>query len=131
MPVLRIAFAAVLLLAGTAASAQTETDAQCLILSNIFAKQAKEAPQQKAAEAAVYFYMGRVRTGITAAQMKALLETASKPITDANAGPKMNDCLKTLQATGQLLQSIAPPPETAPATAPKPAQPNQPKPQGR
>ena len=131
MKVLTPILATALLLAGTAASAQSMTDAQCLILGNVFASQAKEPEQQKAAQASVMFYMGRIKPGTTAAQMKALLESASKPITDANAGPKMNDCLKALQTTGQLLQSIAPPPPAASTPAPRPAQPNQPKPQGR
>ena len=112
--------AATLLVAGTAASAQSATDAQCLILSNIFAKQAKDAQAQKAAEAAVYFYMGRVRDGITAAQIKTLFETAAKGISEANAGQKMSDCVKALQAKGDLLQSISPPPATPVSPRPQP-----------
>ena len=63
MNFIRIALAGTLLLAGTAATAQTVNDAQCIILSNVFAKESKEPQQQKAAEAAVYFYLGRVRDG--------------------------------------------------------------------
>ena len=128
MKILTPILATALLLAGTAASAQTATDAQCLILANVFAKQGKDAQSQKAAEAAVFFYLGRVRPGISAAQLKTLMEDAAKPITNDNAGPKMSECVKTLQATGQLLQSISPAPAAAP-TAP-PAKP-QPQPQGR
>jgi hypothetical protein len=121
--------AATLLVAGTAASAQSAPDAQCLILSTVFAKQAKDAQSQQAAQVSVYFYMGRVRDGITAAQLKALFDTAAKGITDANAGQKMSDCLKAVQAKGDLLQSLSPPP---PAAAAQPAQPKpQPQPQGR
>lgn len=121
--------AATLLVAGTAASAQSAPDAQCLILSNVLAKQAKDAQSQQAAQVAVYFYMGRVRDGITAAQLKTLFDTAAKGITEANAGQKMGDCLKAVQAKGDLLQSISSPP---PAAAAQPAQPKpQSQPQGR
>jgi hypothetical protein len=128
MKILTPILATTLLLAGGAASAQSATDAQCLILSNIFAKQAKDQQSQQAAQAAVFFYMGRVRPGISTAQLKTLMEEAGKPITDANAGPKMTECVKTLQATGQLLQSISPPAAAAPTT--QPAKP-QTQPQGR
>ena len=39
MNFIRIALAGTLLLAGTAATAQTVNDAQCIILSNVFAKE--------------------------------------------------------------------------------------------
>ena len=124
--------AATLLVTGSAASAQSATDAQCLILGNVFAKQAKDAQSQKAAEVAVYFYMGRVRDGVTAAQLKTLFETSAKTITEANAGQKMTDCIKAVQAKGDLLTSISPAPPAAAAAAPKPAQPKPPgQPQGR
>ena len=125
----RIALAGTLLLMGTAASAQSVNDAQCIILSNLFAKESKEAQQQKAAEAAVYFYLGRVRDGTTAAQLKGLFDQASKPLTQATIGPKMNDCVNAIQTKVQLLQSLAP---AQPAAGAKPATTTPPKkPEGR
>ena len=134
MKILAPMLAGALLLTGTAANAQSVTDAQCIILSNVFAQQGKEPQQQKAAEAAVYFYLGRVRDGTTAAQLKALLDQASKPLSDANIGPKMNDCMKALQGKVDLLQSLAPKTAQQPATTqPRAAQPQpqQKKPEGR
>jgi len=129
MNFIRIALAGTLLLAGPAATAQTVNDAQCIILSNVFAKESKEPQQQKAAEAAVYFYLGRVRDGTTSAQLKALFDQASKPLTDATIGPKMNDCVKSIQTKVNLLQSLAPaqPAGAKPATTTPP----QKKPDGR
>ena len=40
--------------------AQSANDLQCLLVSNAFAKNATDANQQKAAEASLYFYLGRV-----------------------------------------------------------------------
>jgi hypothetical protein len=133
MKILASILAVPLLLAGSAASAQTATDAQCLILANAFAKQAKEPQQQKAAEAAVYFYMGRLRDGLTTAQLKGLLDTSSKTITNENAGPKMDECLKAIQTRVELLATLAPAPASNPAQTTIPPRPQQPpaNPQGR
>ncbi len=129
MKFIRIALAGTLLLTGTAATAQSTTDAQCIIVSNAFASQSKDANQQKAAEAAVYFYLGRVKDGTTSAQLKALFDQAAKPLSDATIGPKMNECMKGIQGKFQLLQSLAP----AQPAASKPATttPQQKKPDGR
>jgi len=125
---------AAVLLTGTAATAQSVTDAQCIIVSNAFASQSKDANQQKAAEAAVYFYLGRVRDGVTTPQLKALFDQAAKPLSDATIGQKMNDCMKNIQGKVELLQSLAPKQAAQPATTtPRPAQPQQKQqqPQGR
>lgn len=109
MKSLKIAIAAALVTASGAAAAQTATDAQCLLLSNAFAKDAKDPKAQKAAEASVYFYLGRISQQETAAQLKTVLDQASKSITQANAGTLMDGCVKTLQGRLDLVQSIAAP----------------------
>ena len=120
-----IAVGAVLLATSGAAAAQSATDARCILLSNVFAQQVKDANAQKAAEASLYFYLGRISSAATAAQMKALFETQGKTITNANAGALMSDCAKAVQTKVDMLQSLAPP---QPAAA-KPAKPTPP--QGR
>ena len=107
------------------AGAQSATDARCILLSNVFAQQVKDANAQKAAEASLYFYLGRISSAATAAQMKALFESQGKTITNANAGALMSDCAKAVQTKVDMLQSLAPP---QPAAA-KPAKPTPP--QGR
>jgi hypothetical protein len=123
---------AAVLLTGTAATAQSVTDAQCIIVSNAFASQSKDPNQQKAAEAAVYFYLGRVKDGVTTPQLKALFDQAAKPLSDATIGPKMNDCMKGIQGKVALLESLAPKQAAQPATtAPRATTPQQKQPQGR
>src|SRR3954466_14707496 len=97
MKLTRIALAASLLMTGGAASAQSAGDAKCIILSNAFAKDAKEANAQKAAEATLYFYLGRVRDGTTAAQLRTLFEAQANSITNDGAGKEMNSCVEAIQ----------------------------------
>jgi hypothetical protein len=114
----RIAIAAALLATGGTAAAQTATEARCIILSNVFAKDAKDATAQKLAEASLYFYLGRIAGQPTAAQMKAVMDQQAKTITQANAGTLMQDCILPVEAKVSLLESLnAPAP--APATPPK------------
>lgn len=120
MKTTRLAVAAALLVASTAATAQSATDARCILLANAFAGDAKDAKQQKIAEDTLYFYLGRVAGQPTAAQMKAALDEQGKTITDANAGPMMNDCVKPVVAKVQVLQSLSTQSKPAPGA---PAQP--------
>lgn len=108
MKAFRIAIAASLLMTSGVAAAQSATDARCILLSNVFAQQAKDENAKKAAEASLYFYLGRIGSGATAAQMKALFEAQGKTITNATAGPMMNDCAKGVQTKLDLLNSISP-----------------------
>jgi hypothetical protein len=109
MKALTLALATALLMTGGAAAAQSAGDAQCLIVSNAFAKDTKDAAQQKAAEASLYFYLGRVSDRTTAAQLKTLLEAQAKTITDKTAGETMNRCVAAIQSKIQMLQSFARP----------------------
>lgn len=119
MKALNIALATALLATGGAAAAQTASDAQCIVLSNAFAGQAKDARAKEIAEASLYFYLGRVGN-MTAAQLKTLLDAQSKTITQANAGPAMSQCAATIKSKVDMLNSIKGAAKTTPA---KPAQP--------
>lgn len=118
MKTLNIALAAALLVTGGAATAQTASDAQCLVVSNAFASQVKEPQAQKIAEASVYFYLGRISNSMTAPQLKALLEAQAKTLTNASAPGVMNNCAAAIQTKVNLLQSLAPKQAAAPATKP-------------
>jgi len=107
MKTTRLAVAAVLLMASTAAAAQSANDARCILLANAFAGDSKDAKQQKIAEDTLYFYLGRIAGQPTAAQMKAAFDQQGKTITDANAGPLMNDCVKPVLAKVQVLQALS------------------------
>jgi hypothetical protein len=103
-----IAVAAVLLTSSAAAAAQSASDAECILLSNVFANNTKDPTAQKAAEAALYFYLGRVSDKTTAAQLKALFEAQAKTLDDKTAGPKMNACVQALQTKVKMMQSLSP-----------------------
>ena len=120
MKALHIALAGALLATGGAASAQTASDAQCIVVANAYAGQATDANAKKIAEAAVYFYLGRISNQTTTAQLKTLLEAQTKTLTQANAGPTMGKCAAAIQAKVEMLKSLSGPAKAAPA---KPAQP--------
>jgi hypothetical protein len=114
MNLVRLAVAAVFLISTKAATAQTATDAGCLILSNAFAQKATDEQVKKMSETAFFFYLGRVADRTTAPQLKALLDQQSKVITDATATGLMKNCLQTLQSRSDLVQSLSSPtPPTA------------------
>ena len=117
MKTLNIALAAALLATGGAASAQSATDLQCIVVANAFASQAKDANAQKVAEAAVFFYLGRIGN-VSSAQLKSQLDAQTKTLNQQNAGPTMQRCAAGVQSKVQLLQAAAPP---APAAAARPA----------
>jgi hypothetical protein len=116
----RIAIAAALLTTSGAAAAQTATDASCFLLSNVFARSSSDAGAKKAAEAASYFYLGRIGSQATAAQLKALFDKQAGTITDATAPTMMAACIKELQSKAQLVQSLAPKQPTQPPQAQQP-----------
>jgi hypothetical protein len=123
MKALPILAATALLATGSAATAQSASDLQCIVVSNAYAAQAKEPRAQKVAQASVYFYLGRIANSMTAAQLKAGLEAQAKTLTDASAPGIMNNCAAAIQAKVTMLESLAAPAKPAAATAPakKPA----------
>jgi len=119
MKLTRIAIGAALFATSGAAAAQSAADARCILLSRFFANQTNDAKAQKLAEVSLYFYYGRINSQATAARMKTLFDEQAKTITGANAGALMQDCVKPVQATVQLLQGVSE------------SQPKPPQPQGR
>jgi hypothetical protein len=115
MKTITFAVAAALLVSGGAATAQTARDAQCIIVANAFAKDAKDPDQKRAAEAAIYFYLGRVGDSMKPAELKTLLDAQSKALTDATAGPTMDKCVAAIQAKIQMMQGLAGPAKATPA----------------
>jgi len=121
MKALHIALAGALLATGGAASAQTASDAQCIVVANAYAGQATDANAKKIAEAAVYFYLGRISNSMTGPQLKALLDAQVKTLTAQTAPGVMNNCASAIQTKVNLLQSISGAPAKPAATPAKPA----------
>ncbi len=88
------------------ASAQPTNDVRCLLASNFFMKAAKDEKVRRLAEAAMYFYLGRIQGRLNATQLKAALAREQKALNAANAGPTMNNCTKNMQVSAELLQRI-------------------------
>ena len=118
MKSLRIAVAASLLMSGAAASAQSANDARCVLLSSAYAKQNQDANAQRVAEAAYFFFLGRIPSTATPAQLKALFDAQAKGITDANAGGLMNACANEFKARVEMINNLGGPPPAA-STPPK------------
>ena len=121
MKLTKILAAAALIAPVTAASAQSANDARCIVLSNVFAREGKDANAKQLAEASLYFYLGRLTTVPTAAQLKTALDSAAATLTDANAGTLMAECVKPVQARVQVLAGLsqqANPKPQPPATKP-------------
>ena len=83
------------------------TTAGCLVVSNAFAKTLIDDKSRRTAQAALYFFLGRIDDRITAAQLKGTLEEQARLINNSNAPELMNSCLKLVQARAQLLLSIS------------------------
>ena len=118
MKALTITLAAALIATSGAAAAQSANDARCLLLSSAFAKQTQDPNAQKLAEASFYFYLGRIASTATAAQLKTLFDTQAKGLTDAAAPGLMTACAKEFQGKVEMLNSLGGNPPAA-STPPK------------
>ncbi|MDP9413109.1 MAG: hypothetical protein M3Q08_03240 [Pseudomonadota bacterium] len=109
-----VALAIAVVLATTPAAVGAQgggDDVRCLMVSNIFAKSAKEPKAKQIAQSAKLFYGGRA-SQLAAADIEAAMIAQKDRIDAANAGALMNACtksmdqsLKTIQSTGQKLQA--------------------------
>lgn len=108
MKLIPILAASALFLATGAAAVPSATDARCVVLSNVYASDTSDPKAQKIAEAAFYFYLGRIGQ-VTAIEIKSMFEQQGKTITDASAGGLMDGCVKEFQSRLQLIQSLGSP----------------------
>src|ERR1044072_9872918 len=88
------AVAAIALSISTPAAAQATTDVKCLMASHLFSKAAKDPKARTVAEAAKFFYLGRVSGRLNEQQLRAQMQAQAKIITKANAGNVMNACTR-------------------------------------
>lgn len=100
------------LLPPVTAQAQSQpSDLRCLLLSNIYAKQAEDEKARAAALQASFFYLGRV-TG-PAADIRARLSEEAKSLSP-NGGDAMAACANAMVKRAEELSA---------GTQPRPAQP--------
>ena len=101
------------LLPPATAQAQSQpSDVRCLLLSNLYAKQAEDEKARATARQASFFYLGRV-TG-PAADIRARLSDEAKTLSSTNGGDAMAACANAMVKRAE---------ELAAGTQPRPAQP--------
>ena len=99
--------AAVLALTTSApAAAQATNDVKCLMASNLFSKAAKDPKARTVAEAAKFFYLGRLSGRINEPQLRAQMQAQAKTITQANAGNVMNACTRQMQSGAAMIERV-------------------------
>jgi hypothetical protein len=100
------------LLPAVPAQAQGQpSDVKCLLLSNIYAKQADDEKARAAALQATFFYLGRVTGPV--ADVQARLKEEAKTLPSGNNGDAMAACANAMVKRADELSA---------ATQPKPAQ---------
>ena len=112
---LKFCLAVSALAAAAPAAAAPAQDVRCFMLSNIFAQKASTDQAKKMAEVSGFYYLGKLQ-GMGDADLRRLIAEQQKQITNANAPGDMQTCARTVQASGQRIQSFAPA-RTAPAPA--------------
>ena len=90
-----------------------------MMVSNLFAKGAKEAKAKEVASSAMLFYGGRV-SAYSNAQIEAGMVSQSKQLSPATASAAMNECAQAMNRALQKIQGVG---QKIQASAPKPAQP--------
>ncbi len=112
-----IGMSAAMLAMGMAAPLDAQSvndDVRCLLVSNAFARGEKDPAKNQIAKIAGAFYLGRLDTRLSTAELKAALLAQSKTMTPAAAGPVMNGCVRRL-----LQKSGAAGPANPPAAKPR------------
>jgi hypothetical protein len=105
------------LLTSAPASAATARDVRCFMLSNLFAQKSGTDQAKKMAEASGFYYLGKLQ-GMGDADLRRLIAEQQKQFSLADASRDMQTCARTVQASGQRLQSFAPA-RSAPRPAPR------------
>ncbi|HEV2595370.1 MAG TPA: hypothetical protein VGU01_09260 [Sphingomicrobium sp.] len=81
-------------------------DANCLLVSNIFAQQSTDATQKAHAGNVFFYYFGRLDARASEAQWKNELKQAgTTQFTPETASALMNSCVQNMQSRAQVLQN--------------------------
>ena len=102
------------------AAAQSADDIRCVLVSNFFMRSGKEEKAKRIAEAAAYFYLGRV-DHFPPAQLRSALARERKALAatpPAALGPAMNNCARTMAMSGKNFDTLLQPPGGIGATPP-------------
>ena len=81
-------------------------DVQCLLVSNLYATQAKEPKAKQIATSSASFYAGRV-SQLANGRLRAAMIAQDKQINPQNAGAFMNSCAQAMTASMTSIQAVA------------------------
>ncbi|MBA2467146.1 MAG: hypothetical protein H0V46_06020 [Sphingomonas sp.] len=76
------------------------------MVSNVFAKSGKNEKSKALAEAAMFFYLGRIAGRLTDAQLRAALLAQERALKGVNVAPIMAACSQNLRANVNKLQTL-------------------------
>lgn len=106
--------------AATPVAAQTvDQDVRCAVASNFFMKQEKDPGGQQIAKAASFYYLGRLDTRLSVAQLNAALMAQGRTMKTAELAPTMTNCAARLANKVKALQASGGPAPKPRAAAPK------------
>ena len=101
-------------------AAQTvEQDVKCAVASNFFMKQEKDPGGQQLAKSASFYYLGRLDTRLSVAQLNSALMAQGRVMKTADLAPTMTACASRLANKVQALQASGGTPAKPKAPAPK------------
>lgn len=87
-------------------AAPPRSDANCLLVSNIFAQQSTDATQKAHAQNVFFYYFGRLDSRANETQLKAELRQAgATQFTAESASALMNSCVQNMQTRAEALQT--------------------------
>ena len=81
-------------------------DVQCLLVSNLYATQAKEPKAKQIATSSASFYAGRV-SQLANGRLRAAMIAQDKQINPQNAGAIMNSCAQVMTASMTSIEAVA------------------------
>ena len=107
MPSIRIFAAALTVIFGTPAIAQSaDQDVRCILAGNAFGMAEKDPAKKQLALATSLFFAGRADARLAPAQFKAQVLAQGKALSTSNAADVMTACAKTFQAKERAMQAV-------------------------
>jgi hypothetical protein len=93
-------------LASPSAAAPADANVRCFLVSNLFAKAAKDAKGQQIAAFVRFYNLGQMQAKLSPAQIKTQIVAVGKTLTDASAATAMNACASDLEAADKAIEAI-------------------------
>lgn len=95
------------LLPSPAAAQSIDEDIRCMVLSNVFAKGAKDAVPREAAANSLLYYLGRVAARVPATELKSRYLAQVGALQGQALDLLMNSCFKQFRAQERAITSMS------------------------